>query len=103
MPGKGDRGGKKERPKDVKGALRVDYQTDDDLIQMIMQGAEAFILERTGLTAEQADEYPQLIHAYFCLCNDMYDVREYVVDTDKLNPTVKSILSQLTLPEVLIC
>lgn len=89
--------------KDVKGALRVDYQTDDDLIQMIMQGAEAFILERTGFTAEQADEYPQLIHAYFCLCNDMYDVREYVVDTDKLNPTVKSILSQLTLPEVLIC
>lgn len=88
---------------DVKTALRIDYTTDDGLLPTLMSAAYAFILDRTGLTRTEADSFPQLCHAYFCICSDMYDVREATVQTDKLNPTVRTILNQVSVPEVLIC
>lgn len=59
---------------DVKKALRIDYSFDDDRIEVvIMPAALHRVMRLTGLTEEALDNYPELVHAYMCICNDMYD------------------------------
>ena len=63
-----------------------------NLLQVIIAAAKAYIIGYTDLTAEQADEHEDLTAAFLVICADMYDVRTYTVNNDKLNPTVKTIL-----------
>ena len=46
----------------------------------------------TGLTDERLDDYPEVIHAFNCLCIDMYDNRSVEIANGRENPTVKQIL-----------
>lgn len=77
---------------DVKNVLRIDYDYDDGLILQIMDGARGFICDFTGLSAVDLDDIPQMVHAFYCLCGDMYDQRAVAVKDDKINPTVRQIL-----------
>ena len=59
---------------DVKKALRIDYSHDDDRIENeIMPAVLAQLETLTNRTAEDMDNYPQLVTAYMCLANDYYD------------------------------
>jgi hypothetical protein len=70
---------------------RVD--TDDVLLQdVILPAARAHVLEYTGLTAEAADEMPQLAVACLALCAHMYDHRDMITDKPQLNQVIESIL-----------
>lgn len=79
---------------DVRTYLRLteDEHEDDSLITAIMSSASSFILNYTGLTAEEADEISDFQYAFLCLCSDMYNTRDMTVQQDKLNPIAKCIL-----------
>ena len=72
--------------------LTEDEHEDDDLIDGISDAAQAFIIGYTDLTKEKADEISDLGYAFLCLCSDMYNTRDMVVQQDKLNPIAKCIL-----------
>lgn len=76
----------------VKAAVRVDYDYDDELLGHISDAAKSYIANFTGLTASQLDEIPEMCIAFYCLCNDMYDNRSMTVSTGNENPTVIQIL-----------
>lgn len=79
---------------DVKRVLRADYDFDDELILQIMSAAKGYIKSYTGLVDEEIDKFPEMIHAFFCLCTDMYDNRSAQISGNiKENPCVKQILS----------
>lgn len=59
---------------DVKKALRIDYSHDDERIENeIMPAALAEILVLTNREEADLDNFPQLVTAFMCLCNDYYD------------------------------
>lgn len=76
----------------VKLAMRIDYDLDDSLIGSIMEAAKGYIRTYTGLTDSRLDDYPEVIHAFYCLCIDMYDNRSVEIANGRENPTVKQIL-----------
>lgn len=77
----------------VKMYARVDGCEDDVLLQdVILPAARAHVLEYTGLTAEAADEMPQLVIACLALCVHMYDHRDMITDKPQLNQVAESIL-----------
>lgn len=65
---------------------------EDELIEIAMSSAKAFILGYTGLDENQLDEHEDITIAYLCLTESMYVDREMIVDSTNLNPTVKQIL-----------
>lgn len=77
---------------DTKAYLRVTENDEDNTITTIMEAAKSFILSYTALSEQQADEHAEFSVAFFCLCSDMFDNRQYTVTNDKLNPTVQTIL-----------
>lgn len=76
----------------VKLAMRIDYDLDDALITSIMEAAKGYIRTYTGLSDAELDGYPEVIHAFNCLCIDMYDNRGTEIANGRENPTVKQIL-----------
>lgn len=76
----------------VKKYLGRTSDNEDELIEISMSSAKAFILGYTGLNDEQLDEYEDITIAYLCLTESMYVDREMIVDSTNLNPTVKQIL-----------
>lgn len=79
----------------TKKFLRIDHEYDDELIGIIGESAKGYIRSFTGLSDERLDEYPEIIHAYICLCSDMYDNNAVTVTADKPNPTVRQILMSI--------
>lgn len=65
---------------------------DDATISMYWTAAKAQALAYTGLTAEEADELPDVTVAALALCSDLYTYRNAAGETAALNPTVKMIL-----------
>ena len=78
---------------DIKTYIRVSDNEDDALITAIMSAAKGYILSYTDLTADEADEFPEMEIALKCLCADMYDVRTATVSSEKENPIVRNILN----------
>lgn len=78
--------------------LRVyarEYNTDPETLMQFEKNlkiAKAFIKSYTGLTDEQMDEHEDLVAVLLTLSNEMYDNRTFTVETDKLNPFVKTVL-----------
>lgn len=54
--------------------------------------AVSYVLGQTGLTAEEADEYPDITIAALAVFSDFYDNRQVTVQNDKVNRVVESIL-----------
>lgn len=74
--------------------LRIDSELTEDskTISIIMNVAKSYIMDYTAIPEEELDNYKDLAIAFLVLCGEMYDNRVYLVDTDKVNPLVKSIL-----------
>lgn len=80
---------------DLKLILRVDTDADDAMLTQIMDSAKGYILSFTGLTETEIDKYPETVHAFNCLCSDMYNNVVMQVTSDKVNPTVNQILKSM--------
>ncbi len=76
----------------TKKFLRIDYDHDDELIGIISESAKGYIRSFTGLPDGRLDEYPEIVHAYICLCSDMYDNNTVSAANVRENPTVRQIL-----------
>lgn len=77
----------------VKDSVGFSGNDSDALFKIYMSAAFSFISGYTGLTAEEIDEHEDIAIAYLCLVGDMFLNRYTTVENDKLNPTVKQILS----------
>lgn len=77
---------------DIKDYARIDYDDDDMQIETIMLAAKAYIRGYTGLDNLTMDTKEDLTIAFKVLCNDMYANKQYMVQNDKVNVVIKSIL-----------
>jgi hypothetical protein len=79
---------------DLVSYLRLSETTEDDLKLLgdILEAGRSFILTYTGQDLEKANTMPELTIALYVICESMYDVRSYVVDNEKSNMIVDSIL-----------
>ena len=78
---------------DIKHFLHITDNEDDTLIGCCIESVKSYILDYTALTAEEADEIPNLIYALYCICSDMYNVRDMTVTADKVNRTAQCIMN----------
>lgn len=65
---------------------------DSSLLDLYKSAAKSFIVGYTSLKEEELDEHDDLTLAYMILINDMSFNRDFTVNKDTLNPTVKAIL-----------
>jgi uncharacterized phage protein (predicted DNA packaging) len=77
---------------DVKDYCKIEYSDDDVIINSILIASKSYIKNYTGLTDETVDLKEDLTIALLVLCNDMFENREFIVQKDKINLVVKSIL-----------
>lgn len=79
-----------------KAWLKVDYEEDDEEIQLLIDSAEAYLTNATGKTFDNTNALARL----YCrvLISDWYDNRALMVDSktsDKIRFTLQSIMMQL--------
>jgi uncharacterized phage protein (predicted DNA packaging) len=80
---------------EAKEWVRIEHNDDDSTIQMLIKAAEKYLKNATGNTFDSSNELAQL----FCLVlvADWYENRDMIGKvSDKIRPTVDSILAQLT-------
>ena len=69
----------------------------DKIVQLLLDSSKHFIKNRTGISEdEKLDKYEDLTIALLCLCSDMYDRRQFMLDSNSgvpLNVIVESILN----------
>lgn len=75
----------------VRGYLRDD-EADEGLVSAILYAATSYVKGYTGLDAAALDAHEDISLAVLVLCSDMYDNRQMVVDNDKVNRVIQSIL-----------
>lgn len=79
---------------DIKEYCGISDNDSDVLIQNYgMPAARAFIRDYAELSDAEMDAHEDLTIAYMVLINEMYTQRDYTVNKDNINPTVKTILS----------
>ena len=76
----------------VKQYLKVDFTDDYLLIDTIIKGAKSYIISYTGLKKDEADKIEELKFAAFLLIEQMYSNRSALVETDKINFALTTIL-----------
>ena len=79
---------------DVAEYLRLIELTDDETntLNNLIGVAKAFISNWTGRSAEELDNYQDIVIVVFVLVQDMWDNRTLYVDKTNLNHVVESIL-----------
>lgn len=76
----------------VKQYLKVDFNQDDLLIGTIIKAATSYVLNYTGLTKQEAEAIEEIEIAILLLIEQMYSVRSALVETDKINFALQTIL-----------
>ncbi|EPB8179171.1 head-tail connector protein [Clostridium perfringens] len=76
----------------VKQYLKVDFPDDDLLIDTIIKGVKSYIISYTGLKKDEADKIEELKFAALLLIEQMYSNRSALVETDKINFALTTIL-----------
>lgn len=79
---------------EIKDYCGVSDTDSDNILNGLRSAAVSFILNQTGLTAAEAENYEDLSVALLVLVYDMYLNRSYSVDKSAVNPIVQSILSE---------
>lgn len=77
---------------DVKNYLRVDTNSDNSLIAVILSAAKRFCAQYTGLELTGLDDYEDMPLAVLAVAADMYEVRQLTLNGTQLNPTTAQIL-----------
>ncbi len=65
---------------------------DASCLNIYLDAAKRYVLSHTGLTAEEADGYPDLAVAALILTADLYDNRQSTVDSGNVNRVLESFL-----------
>ncbi len=79
---------------DVAAYIRLDEVEDGDTntLETLLKVAKSFIMNYTGRTEEELDDYADFVIVVFILCQDMWDNRALYVDKTNLNKVVETIL-----------
>lgn len=78
----------------VKEYLRQDNSEDDALIQLLLDASKDYIVNYTGLSLEQLEQYQDVCIAVLVLVAEFYDNRTISIN-DKLNLRVNTMLESL--------
>lgn len=80
---------------DVKDYIRLDEidQNDINLLNNLITIAKTYIMQYTGRTEAELDNFKDFVIVVLVLCQDMWDNRTLYVDKTNLNNVVESILS----------
>jgi hypothetical protein len=80
---------------EVANYIRLDEITQDEIntLNNLIRIAKAYIMQYTGRTEDELDDYPDFVIVVLILCQDMWDNRALYVDKTNLNYVVESILS----------
>lgn len=82
---------------DIALYLKLDFSTMSDEekaeLQVILDSANSFIINETGLETTELDSFADIIMAVYVLCQHQYDNRSYVIEKSSINPLIQSILS----------
>ncbi len=79
----------------IKEYINAPYENDGN-IKMLLDASKKFILSRTGIKEDELDNFEDLTIVVLCLCSDMYDKRQFMLDSNNgvpLNMIVESILN----------
>ena len=83
----------------ITAAELLDYVREDNpdevavgQIEQMKKTAVGYIMAYTGQSAEYLDEHDEFDAVLMVLVADMYDNRSLIVDSDKQNPFVMSVL-----------
>lgn len=79
---------------DIAAYIRLDEVTVDDTntLNNLLAVAVSFIVNYTGRSEEELDNYPDFVIVVLILCQDMWDNRTLYVDKTNLNKVVETIL-----------
>lgn len=79
---------------DIAAYIRLDEvtQSDTNTLNNLLAVATAFIVNYTGRSEEELDDYPDFVIVVLILCQDMWDNRTLYVDKTNLNKVVETIL-----------
>lgn len=84
---------------DIKQYANIYFNDDDNMLASILVAGKAFIAGYTGLpltsdtpNIDTCDKHEDLSVALMVLCNEMYSTRNFIVEANKVNFVVKSIL-----------
>ena len=79
---------------DIATYIRLDDVTVDDTntLNNLLAVAKSFIVNYTGRSEEELDNYPDFVIVVFILCQDMWDNRTLYVDKTNLNKVVETVL-----------
>lgn len=79
---------------DVADYIRVEELTADEIntLNTLITVSKAYIMQYTGRTEEELDNYQDFVIVLLILCQDMWDNRTLYVDSSNLNHVVDSIL-----------
>lgn len=80
---------------DIAEYLRLTELSSSDIntISAMLNVAKTYIIQYTGRTAEELDNYQDFVIVVFVLCQDMWDNRTLYVDKQNLNNVIESILN----------
>lgn len=79
---------------DIADYLRLAEIDSDDIntLNNLLSVSKNFIINYTGRTEEELDNYNDFVIVVFVLCQDMWDNRAMYVDSKNLNNVVETIL-----------
>lgn len=79
---------------DVADYIRKDELTQDDIntLNTLLTVSKHYIMQYTGRTEQELDNYKDFVIVVLILCQDMWDNRTLYVDSTNLNRVVESIL-----------
>lgn len=67
-------------------------QQDTNTLNTLLTVSKSYIMQYTGRTEEELDNYPDFVIVVLILCQDMWDNRTLYVDSNNVNKVVESIL-----------
>lgn len=79
---------------DVADYLRISETTESDLntLNTLLTVAKTYVVQYTGRTLADLDEFSDIVIVVLILCQDMWDNRALYVDENNANKVVESIL-----------
>lgn len=79
---------------DIADYLRITELDNDDIntLNNLLSVSKNFIMNYTGRTEGELDDYNDFVIVVFVLCQDMFDNRTLYVDSKNLNNVVETIL-----------
>lgn len=78
---------------DIKSYAKIEYDDDDSMLQIILDAVKSYIRGHTGLTDEVIDTKEDITIALFILVNEMYENRQYTIQSSNINPVISQILN----------